>query len=64
MSKRAECIKDEGNDWFKYRLAMVIRTVANPNVPSTRVAHFYSEGTTNTFMVKLEGKTVTAGVWP
>jgi hypothetical protein len=50
---------DQKSQWAAIR----VRPATNPLNEKTDVAHFFSEDTTSTFMVKREGKKVIAGVY-
>ena len=64
----------EGYDWVKIEVVeeehtndsdgqiIRVRPATNPTNEKTDVAHFFSEEATSTFMVKREGKTVSASV--
>jgi len=61
----------EGNDWVQVEaideddgsVGIRVRPVTNPTNQRKDVAHFFSEDTTSSFMVKREGNKVTAGVY-
>jgi hypothetical protein len=61
----------EGHDWVqvetieedKDSIGIRVRPVSNPTNDRKDVAHFFSEDATSTFIVKREGKKITAGVY-
>ena len=57
-----EAIEDDHNEESQFT-AIRVRPATNPLNEKKDVAHFFSEDTTSTFMVKREGKKVTAGVY-
>jgi hypothetical protein len=57
-----EAIEDDHNEESPFT-AIRVRPATNPLNENKDVAHFFSEDTTSTFMVKREGKKVTAGVY-
>jgi hypothetical protein len=64
-------VTGEGNDWVKIEtieeeenyLGIRVRPATNPTNERTDVAHFFDEDATSSFLVKREGKIVTAGVY-
>lgn len=64
-------VTGEGNDWVKIEtieeeenyLGIRVRPATNPTNERTDVAHFFDEDATSSFLVKREGKKVTAGVY-
>jgi hypothetical protein len=61
----------EGNDWVQIEaieeeencIGIRVRPSTNPTNERKDVAHFFDEGATSSFLVKREGKKVTAGVY-
>lgn len=61
----------EGHDWVQIEaieengnfLGIRVRPSSNPKNEKEDVAHFFSEETTSSFIVKREGKKITAGVY-
>lgn len=61
----------EGHDWVDIEaikendefLGICVRPSSNPKNEKEDVAHFFSEETTSSFIVKREGKKITAGVY-
>ena len=61
----------EGNDWVQIEaieeeencIGIRVRPATNPTNERTDVAHFFDEEATSSFLVKREGKKVTAGVY-
>lgn len=64
-------VTGEGNDWVQIeaieeeenRIGIRVRPATNPTNEPTDVAHFFDEDATSSFLVKREGKKVTAGVY-
>ena len=42
-------------------VAMTVRPVANPNNTDTQIAHFYTDESTSTFIVRRDGRVLSAG---
>jgi hypothetical protein len=67
-------IEGDGYDWVQIETVQeqtntdsesygfTVRPSSNPNTPTTETAHFYSDETTSTFLVRRDGTTVTAEV--
>jgi hypothetical protein len=61
----------EGHDWVQVEaieededsIGIRVRPVTNPTNDRKDVAHFFSEDATSTFIVKRQGKKITAGVY-
>lgn len=64
-------VTGEGNDWVQIEaieeeencIGLRVRPATNPTNEQTEVAHFFDEDATSSFLVKREGKKVTAGVY-
>jgi hypothetical protein len=64
-------VTGEGNDWVQIEaieedencIGIRVRPASNPTNERQDVAHFFDEATTSSFLVKREGKKVTAGVY-
>jgi hypothetical protein len=64
-------VTGEGNDWVKVEeileeencVAVRVRPSTNPTNDRSDVAHFFKDSATSSFIVKREGKKITAGVY-
>ena len=64
-------VTGDGHDWVQveeiedeeYCIGIRVRPATNPTNERKDVAHFFSEDATSTFVVKKEGKKITAGVY-
>jgi hypothetical protein len=64
-------ITGEGNDWVKIEsiqedenyIGIRVRPASNPTNERKDIAHFFNDNSTSSFIIKKEGKKITAGVY-
>jgi hypothetical protein len=64
-------ITGEGNDWVKIEsiqedenyIGIRVRPASNPTKERKDIAHFFNDNSTSSFIIKKEGKKITAGVY-
>jgi hypothetical protein len=64
-------ITGEGNDWVKIEsiqedenyIGIRVRPTSNPTNERKDIAHFFNDNSTSSFIIKKEGKKITAGVY-